>query len=231
MRSSHIGCILTSLLLLACQGCTQLATYGEDRVRDLSDVIDMRYGTGFGLGVGVQFSEMFGTGLGCSSEWYQRQWFGRKSVVVRDGLFAQGLIFGYDGDYLRREILDGRSTNDSGTTGRLSLFTLRGYGTSSARTGSAEWFTTPGGDMPKLDAFRIGGAVFLPGVNGGLYLNVGEVMDFACGLVGYDLMSDDGYPKFFTPGTPELPEPREPAQQQHATDGPGGVPSRQTVAR
>ncbi len=192
-------------LLLCCQSCTQLATYGEDRVRDLSDVIDMRYGVGFGLGASVQFFELFGTGLGCSTESYQRQWFGRKSVEVRDGLFAQGLIIGYDGDELRLHTEYPRPADSGSTTGTFSAVIWRTTGRDPAMTGDDAWFTEPGGDFPKLEGFRIGGAVFLPGVNGGLYFNAGEVVDFVCGLVGYDLMNDDGYPKFFTP-EPVAPE-------------------------
>jgi hypothetical protein len=47
-----------------------------------------------------------------------------------------------------------------------------------------------------MDSFRIGGVVFLPGVSGGLFLNLGEVLDFACGVVGFDPLHDDGIPKF-----------------------------------
>ena len=57
-------------VMLTCQGCAALATYGQDRLRDLSDVVDVRYGTGFGLGAMVQAGPLFETGLGCSVEWY-----------------------------------------------------------------------------------------------------------------------------------------------------------------
>jgi hypothetical protein len=63
-------------------------------------------------------------------------------------------------------------------------------------TGNENWFSRPGGDPPLLDELRAGGVAFLPGVNGGLYLNLGEIGDFLCGLVGYDLNNDDGIPKF-----------------------------------
>jgi hypothetical protein len=202
----HRGLVLAvSLFLLTiCQGCTQLATYGEDRVRDLSDVVDVRYGVGFGLGASVQCGETFSTGLGCSTEWYQREWFGRKSVEVRDGLFANGLIVGFDGDYLQH-VGGAVPRREGNTTGSRSLLIFKNSGHNPAWTGNEEWFTQPGGFMPDLDTFRIGGAVFLPGVNGGLYLNAGEAIDFLCGLVTFDLMNDDGYPKF------SMPAPREPA--------------------
>jgi hypothetical protein len=191
------------LLALAGPGCAGLATYGENVTRDLSDVIDVRYGTGFGLAASLQ-AVPFKTGLGCSSEWYRREWFGRKSVEVRDGLFAHGLIFGFDGDYLRRV---GQWTGDGdSSTGSSSLLIFGANGHENpARTGDEAWFTEPGGDPPNLTEARIGGTVFLPAVNAGLYFNFGETIDFLCSLVAYDLMNDDGYPKFFTPG-PEAPD-------------------------
>lgn len=164
--------------------------------------MDVRYGTGFGLGLGAQFGETFRTGLGCSVEWYQRQWFGRKSVEIRDGLFASALIVGFDGDYLRRLGPGQWSVDGNATTGNFAvlLFTMNSA-PDHGRTGSEAWFTEPAGNLPSLSTGRIGGAVFLPGVHGGLYFNFGEFIDFLCGLADYDLMNDDGYPKFFTPGT------------------------------
>ena len=211
-----VGCILSSFVSI---GCSEVATYGENRVRDLSDIVDVRYGTGVGLGLTVQFSELIRTGLGCSEEWYQRQWFGRKSVESRDGLFASALIIGFDGDYLRREqaikwfVKSGSTTEDlrrleaekwfseyGSTTGShdMFLFAYPGW-PDTTQVGTKAWFTEPGGNLPTLGSARVGGAVFLPVVNGGLYLNLGEVLDFLFGLANYDLMNDDGYPKFFTP--------------------------------
>jgi hypothetical protein len=175
-------------------------------VRDLSDVIDVRYGVGFGLGASVQFGETFQTSLGCARELYQREWFGRKSVETHDGFFAGGLLYGVEGDggkYGPRQCCcDGEHDADGArgnTTGGQHLLILGGGAGSRTRTGDEAWFTEPGGDMPILDEFRIGGAVFLPGVLGGACLNVGEAIDFLCGLATFDLMNDDGYSKFFTP--------------------------------
>jgi len=63
---------------------------------------------------------------------------------------------------------------------------------------------------PGWTSGRIGGAVFLPGVHGGLYLDVGEILDLACGLVGYDIVQDDGHPKFSLPSA-SAPAPAPPA--------------------
>jgi hypothetical protein len=192
-----------ALLSLASAGCAGVSTYSVDRVRDLSDVVDVRYGTGFGLGISVQFTETFQTGLGCSTEWYQRQWFGRKSVAIRDGIFASGLLIGFDGYFLRDLGSGDGQSKESASTGTSHIVILGSGGGSRSRTGEEAWFTEPAGNPPKLTAMRVGGAVFLPGVNGGLYLNLGELADFLCGIAGYDLMNDDGYPKFFTPAAVE----------------------------
>lgn len=201
MRStSALSLALLPVILLACAGCAGgAATYGQDRLRDLADVADLRYGTGLGLGASVE-AVYFGTGLGCSIEWYQRQWFGRKSVEVRDGLFAAGLLFGFDGDYLRR-LEPGRwdIEGDSTTGDWFALLVNWNRGRSDELHATEAWLTEPAGDPPARSAIRIGGAVFLPGVHGGLYFNVGELVDFATALVGYDFIKDDGYSKYSIP--------------------------------
>jgi len=183
---------------MSCQACGTLGDYGQERLRDLSDVVDVRYGVGFGLGAEVQVATLE-TGLGYSSEAYQRQWFGRKSVEVRNGLFAAVLIWGVDGIYPppTEPSKWGNSTSES------FAILFKNMGMSPPWTGSEEWFGQPAGDVPKLDQLRIGGAVFLPGVNGGLYVNVAELADFLCGVFGYDMMHDDGIPKFTLP--PDTP--------------------------
>lgn len=185
------------ICLMVSFGCAGVGNYGEDRLRDLSDVVDVRYGYGFGLGASAQFSTLFETGLGCSSEAYMRQWFGRKSTEVRDGVFAHGLIFGFDGDYHRR--LNGNDwlVEGDASTGSFDILIFNmNYGPSEERLGSEEWFDSPAGDPPRLTRARFGGAVFLPGINFGFYANAGEIVDLICGLVNYDLMRDDGVPKF-----------------------------------
>jgi hypothetical protein len=208
------GLIGGIVLALTSSGCSGFARYSDDRVRDLSDIVDIRYGTGFGLGVTVQFTDSLQTGIGCSPEWYQRQWFGRKSVEVRDGLFAGALIIGFDGDYLRRLGPGEWRAKGDATTGSCNVLILTMHqGPDQGGTGSEAWFTEAGGNLPSLSTGRIGGAVFLPGVNGGLYLNFGEMLDFLLGLTTYDLMNDDGYPKFFTPG-PDAPGARAASAEQ-----------------
>jgi hypothetical protein len=190
-RIHHLHNAALILLALSLQACSGLATYGLDRARDLSDVVDVRYGTGLGLGVFVQcmWPLPLGVGLGASSESYSRQWFGRKSVEIRDGVFAHAIVIG----------TEGHGADDDSTTGSLNFLGLNACGGhiySKDWRGTDAWFHSPAGDPPQLDRFRIGATVFLPGVNGGLFLNVGEIFDFLTGLVGYDLMRDDGIPKY-----------------------------------
>ena len=187
-------------IALALPACSGLGNYAQYNLRDLSDVVDVRYGTGFGLGVSAQFSDLLATGFGSSVEWYQREWFGRKSVEVRDGLFAAGLIVGFDGDYMRRLEPGQWDVEGDSTTGDwFALLVNWNRGRSHELTATEAWLTEPAGDPPARSAIRVGGAAFLPGVHGGLYLNLGELVDFACGLVGYDFVRDDGYSKFSIP--------------------------------
>ena len=181
-------------LLLGCLACSSLGPYGTDRLRDLSDIIDVRYGTGLGLGSQVQ-ALWLTTGLGYSTEYYYRQWFGRKSVEVRNGLFANALIVGVEGDFWRR---DAAHLLGNSSTGSLSVLVVDLTLSSSifSLADKGDWFKEPAGDPPFLDSLRIGGTLFLPGVSAGLYLNCGEVLDFLCGLVGFDPLHDDGIPKF-----------------------------------
>ncbi|HEX5011871.1 MAG TPA: hypothetical protein VFY71_15870 [Planctomycetota bacterium] len=198
------------LLLLACQGCGSLGQYGQDRLRDLSDILDVRYGTGLGLGSQIRVLWLE-TGFGLSTEAYYRQWFGRKSVEVRRGLFAQAVVAGIDGDYWRRksdELLGNSSTGSfSVLVVNVPLCTSFFSG-----TGSEDWFEVPAGDPPLWESFRIGGVVFLPGVSGGLFLNLGEVVDFLGGVVGWDPLHDDGIPKFrlIPEGDPDVPPAEQP---------------------
>ena len=201
-RASRARCAV--LLVLLAAGCSGLPKYGHDRLLDLTDVADLRYGLGFGLGLSVE-AGYFGTGLGCSTEGFYKQWFGRKSVEVEDGLFAHGLIVGFDGDYLKRVMREtwlptlGASTS----TGTTDLLVFHGHAQEAAGFGDTKWFEQPGGDPPVMTNIRLGGALFLPAVSFGLYLNAGEFVDLLAGVIGYDPMSDDGVPKY---GTSE-PEP------------------------
>lgn len=193
-RAARFWVVVT--LATLCQACEGVATYGQDRRRDLSDVVDVRYGTGVGLGVMLEAGP-FTTGLGSSSEWYYPRWYGRKPVEVRDGLFAFGIVAGYDGDYIRRLGRHDWVAQGDSSTGNFAILLLNlSAGTQRPMSGTEEWFTQPGGDPPLLTCASLGGTLFLLVANAGLYFNAGEALDFVCGVAGADPMHDDGVPKF-----------------------------------
>ena len=166
------------LLLPACTGDNYLSR----RFMDLTDVVDVKYGTGIGLGAKLEATMYLGSGLGVSSQSYTREWFGRRSIEVRDGAFFHAIVGGGDGLYV-----DATPGHGSANGLLLDFVALEGPGP---------------GDPPYLDWWRFGGEVCLPGVNGGLYLNLGEIWDFLAGLVTLDPAGDDGLLKsapFVTP--------------------------------
>ena len=182
-------CRLALVLVLAGSlcGCQAIGTWAQDRARDATDIVDVRYGTGVGLGLRLDATTVLWTGLGYSTESYYREWYGRKSVEVEDGLFVQAVLIGVDG--LRRD--------GDATTGAHGLFLLNqnGLDFEGRWRGDAQWFEAPAGNPPNVGRLRFGGVAFLPGVSFGAYLNVGEAVDFLGGLLGLDLMRDDGLPK------------------------------------
>jgi hypothetical protein len=160
--------LLPLLLLPACAG----THYLDRRFMDLTDVVDAKYGTGIGLGAKVEATMFLGAGLGFSSQSYTREWFGRRSIEVHDGAFFHAILGGGDGLYVNAAPGQG-SANGFG----YDFVTLDG--------------PAPG-DPPWLDWWRFGAEVCLPGVNGGLYLNLGEVWDLLAGVVTLDPAGDDG---------------------------------------
>jgi hypothetical protein len=185
-----------ALLALACTGCATLEQYGVDRLRDLSDVVDVRYGTGLGLGLQVDATMWLGTGLGWSDIQRSRAWFGRHSVERGETSFF-GLIL--------TSVMGGGMCGASPAMGwwnmfgfNLAMLDVHAWGPDRA------WFSgTFDNAPPAFDAFRFGGTVFLPGVHGGLYLNAGEAVDFIGGLFTLDLAHDDGIPKYAPAPAPE----------------------------
>lgn len=154
-------------LLPACAGDNYLSR----RLMDLTDIVDVKYGTGIGLGLKLEATMYLGAGLGVSSQSYTREWFGRRSVEVHDGAFFQAIIGGGDGLYI-----NARPGQGSANGFLLDFVALDG----------------PAEDGPPwLDWWRFGGEVCLPGVNGGLYLNLGELWDLLAGLATFDPAGDD----------------------------------------
>src|SRR5262249_48937976 len=80
-------------------GCTSSPAWGMDRLRDLTDIVDVRYGTGLGLGVQADALLLLGTGVGWSDVSYSRVWYGRHSVDTGRRTFLGLLLYSSFGDY------------------------------------------------------------------------------------------------------------------------------------
>jgi hypothetical protein len=78
-------------LALLGNGCGSVGTWACERGLDLTDIVDLRYGTGIGLGVQLEATTYFGAGLGASSVSWTGAFHGRGSTAKGDGVFM-GLV-------------------------------------------------------------------------------------------------------------------------------------------
>jgi hypothetical protein len=168
LRIALVAVVLTPMLASGCAS----GSWGGARLADLGDVLDVRHGRSMGLGAKVEATLWLGAGLGFGRLESVHESYGRH-VVERgdDGLFMHLLLFGADGH-------GGPCFGPPDALG----FHILGFNL----TALAE-----SADPPPLGRFRFGGELLLPFVHGGLYLNLGEVLDLAGGLVGFDPAHDD----------------------------------------
>src|SRR5262249_30133615 len=118
---------------------------------------------------------------------FTRTWYGRHRVDVDRSQFF-GLV-------VVSELNSGLSLkNSSQGWDQMFAFNIAILGPAEW-AGDKHWFAGETGTVPIIDTFRFGGVIFLPGVHGGLYLNVSELVDFLGGLFTFDLAHDDGVPK------------------------------------
>ena len=177
-RFALVGAVIFSAVL---GGCTPLGRYARDRAMDLTDVIDIKYGTALGVGVKLQATGWYRLGLGLAETPYVREWFGRMSYehgeagTPSDGFFMYFLLGGAESPSVVGEWLHGASMNFFGFE---------------AATITADDWGWPG----PLQRWRFGGEVLLLG-RFGVYLNLGELADFLLGFGGMDIAHDDGVPK------------------------------------
>ena len=187
MRLAAAAVLLAAAL--ASGGCTTSPSWGMDRLRDLTDIVDVRYGTGVGLGVQADALLLLGTGVGWSDVTYSRVWYGRHSVDTGHRTFLGLLLYSSFGDY--------EYPGDAARTWcNVLLLNIASIGPARA-SGDEDWFQHDNGP-PIMDRLRVGATLFLPGVHGGLYLNVGEAIDFVLGIFFLDPSGDDGVPKLPT---------------------------------
>jgi hypothetical protein len=155
------------LLLLALgTGCT----YARDRVLDLSDIVDLRGGFGgVGAGVKLRATEFLETGIAVGGGYKEVEWYGRRVLhsPVSDPL--QLIIVG----------LDKGAQQEKKEPWEMNIVMFRG---------ARPW-------PPPASWFRFGGEIIIPFVRGGIYLNIGELVDFVLGLTTMDIADDDGMPK------------------------------------
>lgn len=171
-------------------GCASVERYARDRLLDVTDVVDFKYGRAWGLGFKLEITLYFGTGLGLGVQQWTREWYGRHATDFEldaagprswmSGIFAHLGVIGVDG-------------GSPGDTAQ-SAFNTVGF---NALMLSADT-TAP----PLIDRWRVGGELLLPGAIGGIYLNLGELWDFVAGVFGSDPAGDDGEAKEVKPSTP-----------------------------
>jgi hypothetical protein len=163
------ACAVIATALGACSA----PGYGHDRLLDLTDIVDVGYGMSMGLGVVAQATLYLEAGLGIAETWNSREWFGRRSASLNGGSFVGMLVFTGTGHY-------SHGSAPMSSIGVLCVNVL----------------AVLDDDHPDLiDRFRFGGRVYLPGVHAGLFVNVGEIVDLLCGMVGLDPAGDDGVAK------------------------------------
>jgi hypothetical protein len=198
---------LLATLLFVGPGCT-VGNYAGDRFMDLTDIIDIKYGTAIGVGAKVEITQYMGAGAGAAALGYSREWYGRRSMEMNGFAFVHAGVIGVDGGY--------GSPNPNGWSNeRAEVYFLLVNGTA-----FADFEIAPGGDgqtedtvsseklqeqasdvadddtpdferLPSLAYWRFGGEVIIPSVQFGIYFNFGELVDFVSGIFGGDPARDD----------------------------------------
>ena len=164
-------------LLLGFALFTPGCSYVKNRVLDMSDVIDIKYGYAVGAGVKVEATNWVGVGVGWGIMPKTREWFGRRSHVAYDQEFMHFILAGRDGTKRSWGEPSADGTDFYNIVLPINIAALD--------------HSTP----PMLQRFRVGFEFIIPTANGGLYLNLGELADFILGLATIDIAGDDGVPK------------------------------------
>ncbi len=210
---------LLAVLLLLAPGCA-VARYAGNRIMDLTDIIDFKYGVAIGAGAKVEITQFVGAGGGAAALGYSREWYGRRSMERKGFAFVHLGGIGVDGGY-------GSMNLGGWSDERAEIYLLLVNGSALADFGIA-----PGGDaiidtfnsqapirlgteiseiepptrfepLHPLDYWRFGVEAIVPiGVHFGIYFNFGQLIDFVVGLTTYDPTGDDGLSFFDTYNIP-----------------------------
>lgn len=161
--------IVPVALALALGACSTPANYLGKRVYDLQDMVDMKYGCefdGFALGAKLEATNYIGVGAGYGEIGHVTEQYGRRASEGHME-FLHLVVYGMDGPH------------DNHVPGPNTEFSIVGINCCQEKR------------PPWVDRFRFGGEVALIGLSGGLYLNVGEVVDFVGGIFTWDPAKDD----------------------------------------
>jgi len=168
-------------------GCAYL----RDRGRDLTDIVDVKGGVGgYGLGAKVRATEGIGAGIGFGAVYDTTEKIGRRASDTESALVGLGVF-----------TMDGRISVCPGRGFEIGFLGLRIQDETATRPWS--WF-------------RFGGEAVLPGVRGGLFVNLGEFVDLLAGIAGFDPVGDDGL-SLWTP----LEEEYDSAEREKPPEPPG----------
>jgi hypothetical protein len=185
VRAAGRGALALLALLPACAGFER---YMRDRLMDVTDVVDFKYGRAYGLGIKVEMTLYVGSGLGIGEQLSTREWFGRhgQDFLIDD---ESGPMSWIDGAFVHLGIIGFDGGSPSSTA--QSAVNTAGI--------NVLMFWAGASAPPLIDRWRFGGELLLPGVIGGMYLNLGELWDWFAGVFGGDPAEDDGLRKEVLP--------------------------------
>lgn len=163
--------------------------YTRERFRDLSDIIDTKGGSSPRLGLGVkgEATNFIWGGLGYGQpgpEYYGRRIFNKHlaGTTGKDGFRGPEEVGLGIGHFQLRDITKSGLWDNMAT----SYFGINPFAYN-AIVSEDEWQATA---VP----WRVGLEVWLPFYDVGIYLNVGELIDFLVGFVGLDPADDEDIP-------------------------------------
>lgn len=191
--------LLAVLALAVSQSSCVVAEYGRDRLMDIPDIIDLKYGVGIGVGAKVELTTYFGAGGGLAALGYTREWYGRRSTIMQSKYFVHFGIGGVDGGKgAEGWPNDDEPFGDAKERADVNVLfanitALRDHNIAPRGEDGPEvsdlWnINAP----PSLDRWRFGGEFVIPLIHFGIYLNLGEIVDFIGGWVTWDPAYDDG---------------------------------------